>query len=73
MSEVLNTSVVVKQQELFRGYKVYATLWSTDEFEPLVETSQWTLTRRKARRVASKYVMAMDAIKQLKEALHAGV
>ena len=73
MKEQMNTSIVIKQQGFLMGYKVYATLWVDSEFEPLVETSQWALTRRKARHIASRYVLAIDAIKQLQEALRAGV
>lgn len=73
MKEQVNASVVIKDLGFLMGYKVSATLWADSEFKPLVETSQWTFSKRKARRVAQRYVMAMDAIKQVQEALRAGI
>lgn len=73
MPEQMNTSIVIKQRGFLMGYTVSATLWIDGEFEPLVETNQWTFTRRKARHIARRYVMAIDAIKQLQEALRAGI
>lgn len=73
MKEQVNASVVIKNLGFLMGYKVSATLWADGEFEPLVQTSQWTLTRSKAHHIAQRYVMAMDAIKQIQEALRAGI
>lgn len=73
MSEQINTSIVVKQRGLFLGYKVSATLWIEGEFEPLVETSQWSFTRKKARLIANRYIMAIDAIRELQEIYRAGI
>jgi hypothetical protein len=73
MAEQINTSIVIKQRGFLLGYTVSVTLWVEGEFEPLVDNQQWAFTKRKARSIAQKNVMAIEAIKQLQEAIRAGI
>lgn len=73
MAEQINTSIVIKQRGFLLGYTVSVTLWVEGEFEPLVDNQQWAFTKRKARSIARKNVMAIEAIKQLQEAIRAGI
>lgn len=73
MAEQINTSIVIKHRGFLLGYSVSVTLWVEGEFEPLVDNHQWAFTKRKARSIARKNVMAIEAIKQLQEAIRAGI